>query len=372
MLFHLLYPLSLNHPSLGFLNVVRYPSARIIFATLTALVMSFLLGPWFIGFLKRQQISESIRDDGPQTHKKKAGTPTMGGALILASILLPSLLWCDLTNRLVWATLLVTAGYGLIGFLDDYIKVSRRNKKGLPGKLKLVGQLLIGGAACGLVFYSNALPEAVRDRIALPFVSFDRVVVELPTWLYVAFATVVVVGASNAVNLTDGLDGLATGPVVINAGTLLLLSYGAGAVLDGFHLAEYLRLPPIAGAAELAVYCGAVCGAGLGFLWYNSYPASVFMGDVGSLSLGGGLGILAVLTKNELTLVLLGGVFVVEALSVMAQVASFRWTGKRIFKMAPIHHHFELKGWAEPKIIVRAWIISILLALVALASVKVR
>ena len=371
MLFHLLFPLS-KYAALRWLNVVRYPSSRIIASTLTAMLMSFLLGPWFIRRLQDRQIGQTIREDGPQTHQVKAGTPTMGGSLILLALVIPTLLWCDLNNRFVWLALSVTVGYGAIGFLDDSLKLRFKNSKGLPGKMKMLGQIIIAAVVMGVLFYGEVLPEAVRYRLALPFLNFERYPVELPDLVYFFLGMVAVVGSSNAVNLTDGLDGLAIGPVIISAGTFLILSYGAGTVLGGFNIAEYLNIPHLPGAEELAIYCAAMVGAGTGFLWYNTYPASVFMGDVGSLSLGGGLGMLSVLTKNEFVWVLLGGVFVVETVSVMVQVVSFKLTGKRVFKMAPIHHHFELKGWAEPKVIVRFWIISIMLALFALATLKLR
>jgi len=374
MLFHLLYPLR-HYYGLRWLNVVRYPSTRIIASTLTAMLISFLLGPWFIRQLQSRQIGQQVRDDGPQSHLSKAGTPTMGGSLILLALVLPTLLWSDLSNWLVWLVLGVTVGYGAIGFGDDLLKLRRRNSRGLPGKLKLFGQGAIAAVALAFVFWGKGVfSPSLALRLALPFVGFERHPLRLPAWLYFALAWFVVVGSSNAVNLTDGLDGLAIGPVIVSAGTFLFLSYAAGTVLgrNKFNVAEYLNIPFIAGAAELAVYCGAMAGAGVGFLWYNTYPASVFMGDVGSLALGGGLGMLAVLTKNEVVWVLLGGVFVLEAVSVMVQVLSFKLTGKRVFRMAPIHHHFELKGWAEPKIIVRFWIISIMLALLALATLKLR
>jgi len=358
--------------ALRWLNVVRYPSTRIIASAFTATLMSLLLGPWFIRQLQRGQIGQSIREDGPESHLVKEGTPTMGGSLILLSLVIPTLLWCDLNNSLVWLVLSVTVGYGAIGFLDDSLKLRFKNSKGLPGKMKLLGQLVIAAGVLAVLFYGEVLPEGIRTRLALPFVNFDRFPVELHELVYMAFALIVVVGSSNAVNLTDGLDGLAIGPVVISAGTFLILSYGAGTVLGGFNIAKYLNIPHIPGASELAVYCAAMVGAGTGFLWYNTYPASVFMGDVGSLSLGGGLGMLAVLTKNEFVWVVLGGIFVLETVSVMVQVISFKLTGKRVFKMAPIHHHFELKGWAEPKVIVRFWIISIMLALFSLATLKLR
>jgi phospho-N-acetylmuramoyl-pentapeptide-transferase len=371
MFFHLLYPLR-TIAGLSWLNVVRYPSTRIIASTLTAMLMSFLLGPWFIRQLRGRQIGQTIRDDGPQTHLVKAGTPTMGGSLILLALVIPTLLWCDLRNRLVWLTLSVTVGYGAIGFLDDSLKLRFKDSKGLPGRLKMAAQILIAGMVLSVLFFGDVFPDAIRLRLALPFLNFERYPIQVHEAVYVAFAMLVVVGSSNAVNLTDGLDGLAIGPVIISAGTFLLLSYGAGTVLGGFNIAEYLNIPHIPGSVELAIYCGSMVGAGVGFLWYNTYPASVFMGDVGSLSLGGGLGMVSVLTKNEFVWGLLGGIFVLEALSVMVQVISFKLTGRRVFKMAPIHHHFELKGWAEPKVIVRFWIISIMLALLALMTLKLR
>jgi phospho-N-acetylmuramoyl-pentapeptide-transferase len=383
MLFHLLYNVLAKIDSLSWLRVFRYTSTRILAAAITSLLISFLLGPWFIERLKAAQVGQQIREEGPQTHKKKAGTPTMGGSLILFALVVPTLLWCDLGNRFVWLTLAVTIGFGVVGFVDDYLKVSKKNTKGLPGKLKLFWLTAIAGAAMVYLFCSNTFTPDVRLRVSLPFSDFYRVHwATLPVWLYIAFGTFVVVGASNAVNLTDGLDGLAIGPVIINAGTFMIFAYLAGVEtvliskvagdVSPLNLAEYLRIPHVQGASELAIYCAAMVGAGVGFLWYNTYPASVFMGDVGSLSLGGGIGMLAVLTKNEVTLAIVGGLFVVEALSVMIQVGSFKLRKKRVFKMAPIHHHYELKGWPEPKIIVRFWIVSVLLALIALGTLKLR
>jgi phospho-N-acetylmuramoyl-pentapeptide-transferase len=376
VIYELFYPLKYHYAWLSWLNVLRYIPFRTIMSTLSAMVLTFLLAPWFIRELRRKQIGQVVRDIGPETHLAKAGTPTMGGALILLSLLLPTVLWADLRNPFVLATTAVTAGYGVIGYLDDYLKIKKKTSGGLPGRYKMLGQILIGGAAIGYTFLlPSKLPMdwfAIRTKLALPFAAFSQFSIEVPVLVYVMFALLVVVGTSNAVNLTDGLDGLAIGPVMTCAATYLIWAYVTGATIAGFSLATYLDIPHIASVGELAVYCGAVLGAGIGFLWYNTYPAQVFMGDVGSLALGGGLGMLAVFTKNELLSLLLGGIFVIETLSVITQVASFKLTGKRIFLMAPIHHHYEKKGWAEPKIIVRFWIVSILLALVSLASLKLR
>ncbi|EYF02389.1 phospho-N-acetylmuramoyl-pentapeptide-transferase [Chondromyces apiculatus] len=376
MIYELFYPLKFHYGWLRWLNVLRYIPFRTIMATITAMLLTFVLAPWFIRELRRKQIGQVVRAEGPETHKIKAGTPTMGGALILLSLLLPTVLWADLRNPFVLATTAVTAGYGVIGYLDDYLKIKRKSTGGLAGRYKLIGQVLIGGAAIAYTFViTDKIPSdwaAIKTRLSIPFVAFSKYPLDLPLWFYVPFAVFVVVATSNAVNLTDGLDGLAIGPVMINAGTYLILAYIAGATIANFSLATYLDIPKIASAGELSVYCGAVIGAGIGFLWYNTYPAQLFMGDVGALALGGGLGMLAVFTKNEILSVLLGGIFFVETLSVITQVTSYKLTGKRVFLMAPIHHHYEKKGWAEPKIIVRFWIISILLALVSLASMKLR
>ena len=358
MLYHLLFPLASSYK---LFNVFKYLTFRTIYAMITALVLSFIVGPWVIRKLEGLQARQVIRTDGPESHLKKQGTPTMGGVLILVCIVLPTLLWADLKNVFIWLTLFIIVGYGAIGFVDDYKKVVEKNTKGLSARQKMFWQILLG-AGVGTVLYN--LP-GFSTELYFPF--FKKLHPELGL-LFIPFVTLVIVGASNAVNLTDGLDGLAIGPVAINAATYLLFSYIAG----NARLSGYLAIPYVPGSGELAVLCGALVGAGLGFLWYNSYPAEVFMGDVGSLSLGGGLGTLAVLTKQEILLVIVGGVFVVEALSVIFQVGSYKYRGKRIFRMAPIHHHFELKGVAEPKIIVRFWIITIILALVAISTLKMR
>lgn len=376
MIYELLYPLSKEFGWAGVLNVLRYTPFRVIMSVITAMMISFFLAPWFIRTLRGKQIKQIIRTDGPESHLAKSGTPTMGGALILLSCLVPTILWADVSNVFVVLTTAVTAGYGLIGYLDDRMKIIGKNTKGLSGRYKLLGQFLIGGAAAVFLFYGrDGLPDGwleIRHRLSLPFVAFDKHPITLPPFVYVIFATVYLVGMSNAVNLTDGLDGLAIGPVMVNAGTYLVWAYVAGSVLFGRPLAQYLNIAGTPEMAELSVFAAAVVGAGLGFLWYNTYPAQVFMGDVGSLALGGGIGMLALLTKNELLGLIVGGIFVLETASVITQVVSFKLFGKRVFLMAPIHHHFEKKGWPEPRIIVRFWIISLLLALVALSSIKVR
>ena len=375
MIYELLYPLSEQYGWAGALNVLRYLPFRAIMATLTAMVLCFLLAPWFIRTLQTKQIGQVVRDEGPASHKIKAGTPTMGGALILLAVLVPTALWADVRNVFVLATAGVTAGYGAIGYLDDRLKIQDGSSRGLPGRYKLLGQAVIGGVILGYLFLGDSVPgawEQLRPRLSVPFLAFAKFPIALPLGVYLAFALFVVMAMSNAVNLTDGLDGLAIGPVMINAGAYMVWAYVAGSVLFGRPLAGYLDIAGIPEMAELSIFGAAVIGAGVGFLWYNTYPAQVFMGDVGSLSLGGGLGMLAVLTKTELLSVLLGGVFVLEAASVVTQVVSYKLFGRRVFLMAPIHHHFEKKGWPEPRIIVRFWIVSILLALVALSSLKVR
>jgi phospho-N-acetylmuramoyl-pentapeptide-transferase len=379
MLFHLFYEYLAPLDGLGFLRVFRYPSTRILAAAITSLLISFLLGPWFIERLRSRQIGQQIRDDGPQSHHKKAGTPTMGGSLILFALVLSTLLWCDLSNRFVWIVLTVTVGFGVIGFLDDYAKITKKNSKGVPGKIRLLAEFAVAGGAMAYLFLSDTMDPSVRTALQLPFTNFYSHPVYLPEWLYIVFGALVIVGCANAVNLTDGLDGLAIGPSIINAGTFLILAYLCGVETIVFTsqggratMAEYLHIVHMPDAVELAVFCAGMFGAGVGFLWYNTYPASVFMGDIGALSLGGAIGALAVLTKNEFALLLVGGIFVVETLSVIIQVGSYKLRGKRVFRMAPIHHHYELKGWEEPKIIVRFWLISVLLALLALGTLKLR
>jgi phospho-N-acetylmuramoyl-pentapeptide-transferase len=384
MIYELLYPLRHDASWLRWLNVLRYVPFRVIAATITAMLICFLLSPWFIRELQKKQIGQVVRDDGliPEGHKIKRGTPTMGGALLLLAVLGSTILWCDLRNVFVLAATAVTAGYGVIGYLDDYLKIRMKSSKGLAARYKLLGQFLVAGAVLTWVFTAQDHVPAdwweIRNRLGVPFVSFEKHPITLPIPVYIAFAVFTVVAMSNAVNFTDGLDGLAIGPVIFNSATYMVWAYLCGAtfgivnVAQRFVVAEYLDIPFIASAGEMSIFAGAMVGAGIGFLWYNTYPAQVFMGDVGALALGGGLGTCAVFTKNELLSVILGGVFFVEGLSVVTQVAYFKLTGRRIFLMAPIHHHFEKKGWPEPKIIVRFWIISILLALVSLASLKLR
>lgn len=343
------------------LNVFRYITVRTFISFFTGFSLCLIWGPHFIKSLKQKHFGQSIRDDGPQTHKKKAGTPTMGGWLILLSTLVPLVLWIDIKNPLVIGSVLITWGFGMIGYIDDYLKVSKKNTKGLSGKIRLFGEFLISGAVILVLiqFYD------LNTNVTFPFVK--NLYFELGNW-YVLFGALVIAGTANAVNLTDGLDGLAIVPVIVATSTLALFSY----IVGHASIANYLQITHIAEAGELAPLAAAMVAGGLGFLWFNTYPAQVFMGDVGSLSLGGFLGSMAVFTKNEILMVLLGGVFVVEALSVIAQVVSFKLTGKRVLKMAPLHHHYELDGMTETKIIVRFWIISILLAVLSLATLKLR
>ena len=361
MLYWLLYE------QLG-VNVFRYPSTRILSGALTALLLSIWLGPMFIRWSKRLAIGQEVRDDGPETHLDKQGTPTMGGTLILFCIIVPTLMWADFTNRNLWFVLIVMMGYGLIGFIDDYRKVALKNTKGLSGRYKILGQL--GFGAIGLTFLF--MTTDYDTTLMLPFVKPSIFSPDITIYLYIPFALLVLVGTSNSLNLTDGLDGLAIVPTVISATVFLVLCYAAGSTLSGFNLAEYLRISPLSGAQELAVLCATMAGSGLGFLWYNAHPAEVFMGDVGSLALGGALGSLAIVTKNEFVSAIIHGLFVAEALSVILQVGSYKLRKKRIFKMAPLHHHFEQVGWPEPKVIVRFWILSVLMALTGLASLKLR
>jgi len=358
MLYHLLYPLAAEFSAL---NVVRYVTFRTAAATLTALFLSFLFGPGLIRRLAALRAGQPIREIGP-AHQGKAGTPTMGGLLILLSLLTAVLLWSNLENRLVWIVVGVTVGYGFLGFLDDYRKVTKkRNEAGLSARAKIAWQVAIA-LVVALAIYTD---PSFDKELAVPF--FKDFTPHLG-WLYIPLAVLIIVGFSNGVNLTDGLDGLAIGPIMIAAGTFLLLSYAAGHAV----IADYLAIKFVPGADQLPIFCGALVGGGLGFLWFNTSPAQLFMGDVGSLALGGALGTIAVLIRQEILMLVIGGVFVVEALSVMIQVASFKLTGKRVFLMAPIHHHFEKAGWAEQKIVVRFWIVSIILALVALSSLKLR
>ncbi len=358
MLYHLLYPL---HTTFQVFNVFRYITFRTIYAVITAMVICFILAPWFIRKVKEFQIKQYIRDEGPASHKAKAGTPTMGGVFILASVFASVLLWSDLTSVFVWVVIFIGVSFGLIGFFDDYLKIKRRHNQGLTARGKLVWQFVLAGAAALVLYYY----PGYDTRLSLPFYK-AQVDIGL---MYIPLAMLVIVGTSNAVNLTDGLDGLAIGPFLIAMSTYLILAYLAG----HSRIATYLQIPYVAGAAETTVVCGALVGASIGFLWFNSYPAQIFMGDVGSLSLGAVLGTVALLVKQELLLVIIGGIFVLEAVSVIMQVGFFKATGgKRIFRMAPLHHHFELKGWPEPKVIVRFWIIALVLSLIAISTLKLR
>lgn len=344
-------------------RVFQYLTFRAILGALTALMLSLMVGPWMIRKLTRQKIGQMVRDDGPQSHFSKKGTPTMGGTLIIFAIAISTLLWADLNNRYIWVILLVTVGYGAIGFMDDYKKVALGNSKGLSARAKYFGQSAIGLAAALFLYNTAKLPT--ETQFIVPF--FKHVILDMG-WMYVVLAYFVIVGTSNAVNLTDGLDGLAIMPTVMVATGLGVFAYLSGHIM----FAEYLSIPYLPKAGELIVFCAAIFGAGLGFLWFNTYPAMVFMGDVGALALGGALGVLAVLVRQELVLVIMGGVFVMETVSVIIQVVSFKMTGKRVFRMAPIHHHFELKGWPEPRVIVRFWIITVILVLIGLSTLKLR
>jgi phospho-N-acetylmuramoyl-pentapeptide-transferase len=360
-MFYYLSQLSTDIPAF---NVFRYLTFRTGGAVITALLVSFVFGPAIIRWLKRQQgYGQPIRTDGPQSHLIKQGTPTMGGAMMLLGITIATLLWADLSNRYVWATMVVTLGYGLIGFLDDYRKVTKRSAAGVAGKSKLVLEIVLAGAAA--YWISTVASPELSGRLTVPF--FKDLLLDLGV-MYVPFAVFVMVGAANSVNLTDGLDGLAIVPVMIAAGVFVVISYLIGNIV----FANYLQVHYVVGAGELAVFCGAIVGAGLGFLWFNAPPAMVFMGDTGSLALGGALGSVAVVTKHEIVLGIVGGLFVLETVSVIVQVASFKLTGKRVFRMAPLHHHYEEKGWAEPTIVIRFWIIAVILAVAGLATLKLR
>ena len=344
-------------------GVFRYLTLRTILSVLTSLIISFILGPYLISHLTNKKIAQSIRDDGPEAHLSKIGTPTMGGLLILLSIIFSTLCWSDISNRYVLVVLTVTFLFGIIGLIDDYRKVIHNNPKGLSAKYKYAAQSIVALGAGIYLYQSATLP--VETQLLIPF--FKAYIFDM-SWLYIVLVYFVIVGSSNAVNLTDGLDGLAILPTVMVAGALAIFAYLTGHI----RFSDYLGIPYIPGVGEVAVFCGAMVGSGLGFLWFNTYPAQVFMGDIGSLSLGAALGIVAVVTRQELVLFIMGGVFVVETLSVVLQVSSYKLTGKRIFKMAPLHHHYELKGWPEPRVIVRFWIITVILILIGLASLKIR
>lgn len=361
MLYNLLAPLA---GDTIFFNLFRYLTFRTGGAIMTTLLISFIIAPPMIRWLKKKQKEgQPIREEGPETHFAKAGTPTMGGLMILISVTISTLLWADLSNSFIWYALLVMVGYGAIGFADDFLKLTKRNTKGLPGKLKLLAQFVIGGiAAFGIM---EALPGHINTHIAIPVVKEFYIYIGL---FFIPWALLVMVGSSNAVNLTDGLDGLAIVPVAIAAACFGFISYLVGRA----DFAEYLNIPYVPGTGELAILCGALIGGAMGFLWYNAPPAMIFMGDTGSLAMGGVLGAMAVMVKHELVLVIIGGLFVLETVSVIVQVVSFKLTGKRVFAMAPIHHHFEKKGWSEPTIVIRFWIIAVILALVGLSTLKLR
>jgi phospho-N-acetylmuramoyl-pentapeptide-transferase len=344
-------------------RVFHYLTFRAILGVLTSLTISFIVGPTMIRKLSRKKIGQAIRELGPQSHYEKKGTPTMGGTLILVAIAVSTLLWADLSNRYIWVILLVTLGYGVIGFIDDYRKVIKNNSDGLSAKAKYLWQSIIGLVAAVFLYETAQVPA--ETQLVVPF--FKDVMLNMG-WVYIVLTYFVIVGTSNAVNLTDGLDGLAIMPTVMVASGLGVFAYLSGHL----EFSGYLAIPYLPNAGELIVFCAALVGAGLGFLWFNAYPAMVFMGDVGALALGGALGVLAVLVRQEIVLVIMGGVFVMETVSVIIQVASFKMTGKRVFRMAPIHHHFELKGWPEPRVIVRFWIITVILVLIGLATLKLR
>lgn len=344
-------------------NVFQYLTMRTILGVLTALTISLIVGPIMINYLSDYKIRQNVREDGPQSHSIKSGTPTMGGALILVAIVTSTLLWSDLSSRFVWIVLFVAIGFGAIGWIDDYKKILYGNSKGLSAKAKYFWQSVIGLTAALALFNTAQFP--IETQLIVPF--FKNILIDMG-WMYVVLTYFVIVGSSNAVNLTDGLDGLAILPTVLVGGALGVFAYLTG----NLNFSNYLGIPYVPGVGEMVVFCGALVGAGLGFLWFNTYPAQVFMGDVGALALGAALGVLAVIVRQELVLFIMGGIFVVETMSVVLQVASFKLTGKRLFRMAPLHHHYELKGWPEPRIIVRFWIITVVLVLIGLASLKIR
>ncbi|MFO8083058.1 MAG: phospho-N-acetylmuramoyl-pentapeptide-transferase [Desulfobacterales bacterium] len=359
MIYHIFYPF---YTAFSAFNVFRYITFRTIYAGLTALLICFFLGPWVIRKLQEMQVGQFIREDCPADHRKKAGTPTMGGSLVIFSVCVSTLLWTQLTNAYVWIALFCTLGFGVIGFVDDYLKQVKKQNLGFGVRSKFAFQLLV---ALMTAIFVYLIPD-FSTKVTVPF--FKNIQPDLGL-AYIPFAMLVIVGTSNAVNLTDGLDGLAIGPVIIAASTYMLFAYVAGHI----KIAEYLQVQYVPGSGEVTIFCATLAGAGLGFLWFNSYPAQMFMGDTGSLSLGAALGAVAVITKQEIVLVIVGGLFVIEALSVIFQVGFFKMThGRRIFKMAPLHHHFELKGWEEPKVCVRFWIIAITLALISLSTLKLR
>jgi phospho-N-acetylmuramoyl-pentapeptide-transferase len=362
MLYYFLFPLA---DDLGLLNLFRYLTFRTGGAIITALLISFVLGGPLIKWLKSQQgEGQPIRKDGPESHPlTKKGTPTMGGLLILIAVSSATLLWADISNRYVWAVLIVTIGFGGIGFLDDYLKLTKRSPNGMSGKIKIIAEITIAGAVAWWI--SEISPDPISNGLAIPF--FKDLLIDLG-WFFIPFATIVIIGASNAVNLTDGLDGLAIVPAMIVAGCLALITY----IVGNQVFSSYLQLQNIPGAGELTVFCGALVGASLGFLWFNAPPAMIFMGDTGSLSVGGAIGAVSVISKHELVLAIIGGLFVLETVSVIVQVISFRLTGRRVFRMAPLHHHFEKKGWKEPTIVIRFWIIAMILALIGLSTLKLR
>jgi len=359
LLYYLLYPLK---TVFGGFNVFRYITFRTIFAILTALIISMVVGSWFINKLRELQIGQYVREDGPQSHFIKNGTPTMGGLMIIFATLVATLLWSELDNPYIWMVVMVTLGFGFIGFYDDYLKVIKKHNRGLGGRTKLVAQIILA-LLPAVSLYVN---PSFNTTLTVPF--FKQLHPDLG-WFFIPFAVFIIVGSANAVNLTDGLDGLAIGPVTIAAGFYMIFCYLAGNI----KIAAYLQIPYIRGVGELSIFLGALVGAGVGFLWFNAYPAQLFMGDVGALTLGAVLGTVALATKQEILLAIVGGLFVVEALSVILQVGFFKVSnGKRIFRMAPLHHHFELKGWPEPKVIVRFWIIAIILGLISLSALKLR